>query len=266
MRLEQVVANLLLNAAKYTPDGGDITLAIEQQEVHASPLTRQAVVRVRDNGIGIEPALLNRVFELFFQGDQSLGRGQGGLGIGLSLVRTLVELHGGRVEAFSAGRGRGSEFVVYLPLAAAGKERAARAPESGGRTEVAAAQHGTQRVLVVDDNRDIAESTSKLLNLSGHETKIALSGEEALRVVGSFRPSTVLLDIGMPGMDGYQLCRELRRQVRGKQPRFVAVTGYGAVQNRTRAREAGFDEYLLKPVDLDTLNDLLKPSPGPQPG
>ncbi len=265
MRLEQVVANLLLNAAKYTPDGGAITLTIEQQEVHASPLTQQAVVRVRDNGIGIEPALLNRVFELFFQGDQSLGRGQGGLGIGLSLVRTLVELHGGRVEAFSAGRGRGSEFVVYLPVTAAGKERAARAAESGRRTEVAAAQRATQRVLVVDDNRDIAESTSKLLNLSGHETKVALSGEEALRVVASFRPDTVLLDIGMPGMDGYQLCRELRRKVRGQQPRFVAVTGYGAAQNRARAREAGFDEYLLKPVDLDTLNDLLKPSPGPQP-
>lgn len=148
-------------------------------------------------------------------------------------------------------------------MTAAGKLSDAGAADSGWRTEVAAAARGTQRVLVVDDNPDIAESTSKLLNLSGYVTKIALSGEEALRVVASFRPDTVLLDIRMPGMHGYQLCRELRRQVRGHPPRVVAVTGNGAVQNRARAREAGFDEYLLKPVDLETLNDVLKPSPQP---
>jgi len=258
MRLEQVFANLLSNAAKYTSDGGEISVLIERTETHASPGTSQAVVRVRDNGIGIEPEMLNRVFDLFFQVDQSLARTQGGLGIGLSLARTLVELHGGRVEAISAGLGRGSEFAVYIPLPSrtteSGAEGEDERPDEGGTSSVSAS--GPQRVLVVDDNEDIAESTSRLLALRGHEVKVALDGEQALRLAASFHPTTVLLDIGMPGLDGYQLCRKFRAGL--VSATLVAVTGYGEAQNRARAKEVGFDHYLLKPVALETLESLLK--------
>src|SRR6266853_791821 len=258
VRLEQVFANLLSNAAKYTSDGGEISVLIERTETHASAGTSQAVVRVRDNGIGIEPEMLDRVFDLFFQVDQSLARTQGGLGIGLSLARTLVELHGGRVEAISAGLGRGSEFAVYIPLPSrtteSGAEGEDERPDEGGTSSVSAS--GPQRVLVVDDNEDIAESTSRLLALRGHEVKVALDGEQALRLAASFHPTTVLLDIGMPGLDGYQLCRKFRAGL--VSATLVAVTGYGEAQNRARAKEVGFDHYLLKPVALETLESLLK--------
>jgi CheY-like chemotaxis protein len=169
-----------------------------------------------------------------------------------------VELHGGRVEAISAGLGRGSEFAVYIPLPSRTTERGAEGeegrPDDGGTSSVSAT--APQRVLVVDDNEDIAESTSRLLALSGHEVKVALNGEQALRLAASFHPTTVLLDIGMPGLDGYQLCRKFRAGLVGAT--LVAVTGYGEPQNRAHAKEAGFDHYLLKPVALETLESLLK--------
>jgi CheY-like chemotaxis protein len=169
-----------------------------------------------------------------------------------------VELHGGRVEAISAGLGRGSEFAVSIPLPSRTTEPGAEGEDErfdeGGTSSVSAS--GPQRVLVVDDNEDIAESTSKLLALIGHEVKVALDGEQALRLAASFHPTTVLLDIGMPGLDGYQLCRKFRAEP-GKAT-MVAVTGYGEPQNRARAKEAGFDHYLLKPVDLETLESLLQ--------
>jgi CheY-like chemotaxis protein len=205
------------------------------------------------------PEVLNRVFDLFFQADQSLGRTQGGLGIGLSLVRSLVELHGGTVQACSAGAGKGSEFVVRLPLASAddGTRGVAHADEPSAGAAGSSAASACRRVLVVDDNEDIAETTSRLLGLRGHQVKVALTGEEALQLAGSFHPSMVLLDIGMPGLDGFEVCRKLRQQAGGERTTVVAVTGYSGAAKHALALAAGFDHYLIKPVDLDTLNGLL---------
>ena len=262
VRLEQVFVNLLTNSAKYTPDGGEISVTVTRLEQAGAPQVQQAVVKVRDNGIGIAPEMVARVFELFVQADQSLARTQGGLGIGLSLARSLVELHGGRLEAYSAGLGQGSEFVVYLPLLRAERARAANKGE-GDRAEAPGSAPPTQRVLVVDDNPDIAESTSALLKLNHYEVRAATSAAEAVQVARSFCPTTVLLDIGMPRTDGYQLCQALRASAVTQHARMIAVTGYGGAEMRQRASEAGFDDYLLKPVDLKTLNRILPPRPTP---
>ena len=209
VRLEQVFVNLLTNSAKYTPDGGEISITVRRQEQPGAPQVQQAVVKIQDNGIGIAPEMLARVFELFVQADQSLARTQGGLGIGLSLARSLVELHGGRLEAYSSGLGQGSEFVVYLPLLSAERARAVRAAQSG-RSEANSGAAPAQRVLVVDDNPDIAESTSALLKLNHYQVRTATSADEAVQVARAFSPTTVLMDIGMPRTDGYQLCQTLR--------------------------------------------------------
>jgi two-component system CheB/CheR fusion protein len=253
VRLEQVFANLIGNAAKYTPDGGHISVVIEQTD-------SDAVIKIRDNGVGITAEMLGRVFELFVQADQSLARTSGGLGIGLSIVRSLVELHGGSVDASSDGLGKGSEFTVRLPLS----NQEIKAPEEGKVSRKKAIRgsvaqgNGISRVLIVDDNADIAESTSTLLSLSGYEVQTASSGEQALEVAASFHPNAVLLDIGMPGLDGYQVCRKLRRQRGLERVKLIAVTGYGASQDRERAENAGFDYYLLKPFDSNALVELLK--------
>lgn len=244
-RLAQAISNLLHNAAKFTPRGGHIRLSVERRG-------GEAVASVRDDGIGIPPDMLGRVFDMFTQVDPSLERSRGGLGIGLSLVRQLVELHGGRVEARSAGPGRGSEMIIHLPLAAPAP---AERPAGGA----AAAGSGGRRILVVDDNRDAAQSLAMMLDLRGHETRLAHDGLEALDMASAFLPDVVLLDIGMPRMNGYDAARELRRRM-GRRVRLVALTGWGQEEDRRRSKEAGFDLHLVKPVEPGALMDLLASS------
>jgi PAS domain S-box-containing protein len=251
-RLAQVVANLLNNAAKYTEEGGQIWLDARVEG-------GMVVISVRDTGFGIPPALLPRIFDLFTQAERTLDRSQGGLGIGLTLVRRLVEMHGGTVEARSEGVGKGSEFIVRLPLLPL--------PElvDGSRLELQAPPSGTGqerglRILVVDDNVDAAESIAMLLSMQGHETQSVHSARAALEAVPSFLPDVVLLDIGLPEMDGYEVARRLRSQHSNaiERMRLVAVTGYGQPEDRERAKEAGFDRHLVKPVEPDALNEFLR--------
>jgi two-component system CheB/CheR fusion protein len=245
-RLTQVLFNLLNNAAKYTEPGGRIWLT-------AAPDGAAVELRVRDTGVGIGPELLPRVFDLFTQGERTLDRSQGGLGLGLTLVKRLVEMHGGTVEARSAGPGQGSEFVVRLPAPAAAP---AGQPPAPAAAPVPAARPG--RVLVVDDNVDVAESVALLLQEGlGHEVRVAHSGPQALELAREFRPEAVICDIGLPGMDGYEVARRLRRLPEGDSALLVALSGYGQEEDRQRSREAGFDVHLLKPVGWATLQPVL---------
>jgi signal transduction histidine kinase/DNA-binding response OmpR family regulator len=249
VRLAQVVGNLLNNAAKYTEEGGDIRLSAEREG-------DEAVVRVRDSGMGIPAEMLGTVFELFTQVDRSLDRSQGGLGIGLTLVRQLVEMHGGRVEAHSDGPGRGSEFVLRLPLLRA--EARSPAPKSNGSPDPSgAAARASRKVLVVDDNRDAAESLGLLLQVSGHDVRVCHDGASALQAAEDYGPDAVLLDIGLPGMDGYEIARRLRAVPATRGALLIALTGYGQAEDQRRAREAGFDHHLIKPADLEALTGLL---------
>jgi len=245
-RLSQVIANLLINAAKYTPEGGHIWLQAGRDD-------GEVTLRVRDTGMGISPGLLPSIFDLFTQGARTLDRSQGGLGIGLTLVKKIVEMHGGRVEARSAGAGEGSEFIVRLPLffgrSLSGTEPQPPATAATGGSPV--------RVLVVDDNVDAAESIAMLLSLEGYAVRSVHAAHEALEAAQSFQPHLVLLDIGLPGMDGYEVARRLRAQQRIERLRLVAITGYGQLSDRERTREAGFDEHLVKPVDPDALHEVL---------
>ena len=242
-RLTQVVANLLTNAAKYQNDGGRVDLVVEQQGL-------EAVITVRDCGIGIPPDMLTEVFELFSQGERTLDRAQGGLGIGLSLVKTVVEMHGGSVSARSEGVDRGSEFVIRLPCLV---------PEpASGRPVTPPARRAIppRRILIVDDSRDAAESLAMLLSLSGHHVLVSHHGEDALHLAASERPEVVLLDIGLPGIDGYEVCRRLRQSgLEGAL--IIAMTGYGQERDRQRSKDAGFDTHTVKPVELDHLMELL---------
>jgi PAS domain S-box-containing protein len=242
-RLAQVVANLLHNAAKFSGRAGRVWLTAERRG-------DEAVVRVRDEGAGIRADVLPRVFDLFVQGDRSLERTQGGLGIGLTVVRKLVAMHGGTVTAASEGPGRGSEFVVRLP-------GVREAPAGAGAAEEAQAPAALRRVLVVDDNVDAAESIGMLLRLWGHEVRVAYNGPQALEAADEYRPEVVVLDIGLPGMSGYEVARQLRQRPQFKTALLVAVTGYGQDEDRRRSGEAGFDHHLTKPVDPDALHALL---------
>jgi PAS domain S-box-containing protein len=245
IRLGQVVSNLLNNAAKYTPGGGRIELAVQRER-------NELAIAVSDSGIGIAPDALPHLFEMFSQVGNDRNRSQGGLGIGLALVRSLVELHGGSVGAQSAGVGQGSKFTVRLPLAS---RAAAGAPIHAPAAEThSPAQF---RVLVVDDNVDAAESLAELLDLAGHATRIAHDGEEALRTAYEFLPEVVFLDIGMPGKDGYEVAKALRQKPETQQAVLVALTGWGARDDRARSRKAGFDHHLTKPAGLAAVEELL---------
>ena len=246
VRLAQVVANLLNNAAKYTQEGGRV-------EVTATAGRGEAVVVVRDNGTGIEAQLLPRIFDLFVQGERSLDRSQGGLGVGLTLVRHLVELHQGRVEAQSDGLGKGASFKVILPcISAVGQE----APVMTPWPRVAPATRG-RRVLVVDDNLDAAESIAMFLRLEGHEVKVVGDGYQALACAGVFAPEAVVLDIGLPGLDGYEVARQLRQEGDRRELVLIALTGYGQKEDRDRAAAASFDYHFVKPADPRQVNAVI---------
>ncbi|HEX9095835.1 MAG TPA: ATP-binding protein [Candidatus Dormibacteraeota bacterium] len=247
VRLAQVLWNLLNNAAKYTPDGGRITLEVERGN--------GAVVRIRDTGIGIAPEMLPKVFDLFTQMDRSLDRAEGGLGIGLTLVRRLTEMHGGTVAATSEGQGQGCEFVVHLP--ALPDEASPAGPTLPALAERHVAPASGRRILVVDDNRDSAESMAMLLRLFGNDVRTVQDGRLALEVAAAYHPSVVLLDICLPGLDGLEVCRRLRARNDESQPLIVALTGYGMEEDRRRCQEAGFDRHMVKPVDIETLQEML---------
>jgi CheY-like chemotaxis protein len=248
VRLAQVFGNLLNNAAKYTDRGGQVWLKVRRD-------AGWVVVSVRDSGVGIPPEMLPKVFDLFTQVDRHAERAQGGLGIGLTLVKTLVEMHGGGVQARSDGAGRGSEFVVHLPLA---PPAAAGEPHDEPVRRPAAL--AARRVLVVDDNRDAAESLGMILRLLGAEVRVAHSGPEALASLGDFEPSVALLDIAMPGMDGLELARRIREDPRFERVTLIALTARGQNEDRRRSLDAGFDHHLVKPADLGALESLLASS------
>jgi PAS domain S-box-containing protein len=246
VRLAQVFSNLLNNAAKYTEQGGRIWLDAKQQE-------GDIMVSVKDNGIGIMTEMLPRIFEIFAQSKRALTWSQGGLGIGLSLVKGLVELHGGSVEARSDGPGQGSEFVVRLP--AAEETPAPKAARSSGQDEPAFVTK--RRILIADDNQDSADSLAILLNNMGHEVSAAYDGVQAVEAAEAFRPEVALLDIGMPGLNGYDACRRIREQQWGQEMFLIALTGWGQEEDRRRTEEAGFNHHLVKPLDPAVLMKLL---------
>ena len=241
VRLAQVISNLLNNAARYTPAGGHIRLEIAGDESEAG-------IAVEDNGIGIDAAFLERVFEPFAQLEAREAVASGGIGIGLALAKALIELHGGRISAQSAGPGKGSRFVACLPRASAPKPAAAAGKEAKGPA---------RRLLLVDDNVDAASTQAALLRILGHEVEVAYNGEAALEKAREFRPEIVLLDLGMPGMDGFEVARRLRASKEGRRVKLVAQTGWGQEEDRRRTREAGFDAHLAKPVDIASLQRLL---------
>jgi signal transduction histidine kinase/ActR/RegA family two-component response regulator len=247
-RLVQVIGNLLTNATKYTEPGGRISLT-------ARRVGEQAVITVSDNGCGIPPELLPRAFEMFSQLDATLDRAQGGLGIGLTLVKRLVELHEGTITAHSEGHGRGTEFVIHLP-ALPDEAIPVRPAEP-----TASSQSARRKILVVDDNRDSATTLAMLLKITGNELQTAHDGQEAVTKAEQFRPEVILLDLGMPIMDGYEACRAIRLQPWGRPMKIIALTGWGQESDRRQSREAGFDAHLVKPVEhavlVKTLDDLV---------
>jgi PAS domain S-box-containing protein len=246
LRLSQVVLNLLNNAAKYTPEGGRIWLTAER-------LASEAVIRVCDNGVGIPADMLEQIFELFMQGDRALDRTEGGLGIGLTLARRLVEMHGGTLVALSDGFGQGSEFVVRLPLLA--NDHATASVHTNESDQPAA--KALCRVLIVDDSRDSADSMAMLLAMWGHEVRMTYDGPDALAAAAEFRPDVVLLDIGLPGLDGYEVARRLPAATGSARAVIVAMTGYGQDEDRSRAFAAGMHHHLIKPVDSAALQAIL---------
>jgi len=242
IRVDQIVSNLLVNAVKYTPAAGSIRVSVAREGNYA-------IVRVADDGIGIVPELASRVFDLFVQGERALDRSQGGLGIGLTLVRRLVEMHGGGVSVHSEGPGRGAEFTVRLP--------AIEAPESAAAPIAREAMGPSRHILLVEDNVDACDTLRALLEIHGHRVDTANDGATGLALALATRPEVVLLDVGLPGMDGYEVARRIRASPGVRRPVLIAITGYGAPEDRQRALEAGFDAHTTKPVEYSTLASLL---------
>ncbi|HEV7783694.1 MAG TPA: ATP-binding protein, partial [Thermoanaerobaculia bacterium] len=251
--LEQVLCNLLQNAIKYTPQGGHLALTVQTEGT-------EGVVRVKDTGIGLSSEMLQTIFEPFAQVESSRQRSEGGLGLGLPLVRSLVALHGGRVEALSAGPAQGSEFIVHFPLMRVEEKprSLARKPAPAARvaSEPAAGLH-LLHVLVVEDNHDGRESLRDLLEIWGHEVTLAEDGPEGVDKALSVHPDVALVDIGLPGLDGNEVARRIRSALGSDEISLIAMTGYGQPEDRRRALQAGFDRYLVKPVDPAILSQLL---------
>ena len=247
-RLAQVFQNLLNNAAKYSEPGGQIAVRVERHD-------HEVIVTVKDSGVGIATDQLPRIFEMFTQVDRSLNMSQGGLGIGLSLVQRLVAMHSGKVEARSGGLGQGSEFAVTLPLLH--HEAQDSAPDSDNDNEKSVTSPLPLKILVVDDNRDGADSLSEMLQLMGNDTRTGYDGEQAVAMAGEYRPDVILLDIGLPKLNGYEACRLIRKQAGGQGVVLIAVTGWGQEKDRDRTKEAGFDHHLVKPVDPQDLMKML---------
>jgi CheY-like chemotaxis protein len=247
-RLVQCLCNLLNNSAKYSAPRGEIVLVVAEAP-------DSVTIDVRDNGAGISPEQLPHIFDLFVQGKRSLDRSQGGLGIGLSIVKRLVEMHQGTVSAASEGIGRGCTFSIRLPRMAAPERVAA---------DCVAPTVPRRRILVVDDNSDVADSLAMLLRLEGHEVEIAYNAPGTFEAVQRMRPEAVFLDIGLPQMDGYEIARRLRADPAAEQVHLIALTGYGQEHDRERAREAGFGAHLVKPADIEAVNQILASlPPGP---
>jgi PAS domain S-box-containing protein len=244
-RLTQVFANLLNNAARYTPAGGQIRIDIKSTE-------ERVALHFHDNGIGIAPDMLPSIFEMFTQLDRTYEHAQGGLGIGLSLVKSLVHMHGGTIEAFSQGQGQGSEFVLTLPLSSA------TLPQESVAPMVASLTNGQRRILIADDNEDAALTLAMMLMLMGHEAETVSDGEAAVKRAANYRPDLVLLDLGMPVLDGYEACSRIRQEPWGKDMTLVALTGWGQEESRRRSRESGFDHHVIKPIDAAELCQLLR--------
>jgi PAS domain S-box-containing protein len=245
-RLSQVVSNLLTNAAKYTPPRGHITIT-------AQPSGSEVTLSVRDDGVGVDPELLPKIFDLFVQGGQSLDRSQGGLGLGLAIVRSVAELHGGRVFARSEGLGKGSEFSVVLPVSS----RTSIAPGAVSRVPVVSGSFGGARVLLVDDNQDALQLLAEALQMKGYETVAAEDAASALAVAQKVKPAVALLDIGLPVMNGYELARRLRAMPGLEAIKLAALTGYGQPSDKQRAMEAGFDEHLVKPISIEAVQAVV---------
>jgi CheY-like chemotaxis protein len=243
-RLVQCVTNLLNNAAKYTPEGGQITVRVAEAG-------GEARIEVQDNGIGIAPDFLLHVFDLFSQGDRALDRSEGGLGIGLTLVKRLVELHGGSIMAESSGPGTGATFTIRLPRLDRAELR------DGSEGPIHAYGAAGKRMLVVDDNRDAADALRELLVLDGHDVHAVYGAQEAIEAAARLRPEIILLDIGLPQMDGYELFRRMRQMPELSAARIIAVTGYGQLRDKQRAEQLGFDYHMVKPVDLDQLKQII---------
>lgn len=245
-RLAQIVSNLLNNAAKYTPRGGHITLALRQQE-------GQAVIEVSDNGMGIPETMLPKVFQLFTQVDRHMERAQGGLGIGLALVKQLVEMHGGKVSAVSKGQDKGSTFRVALPLAQSAEHNSAQKPSPAKKLE----KQALRRILVVDDNVPSAQTIGWTLEFMGHEYRLVHDGMKVLEAAREYKPDVILLDIGLPDINGYEICRSLRQNKEFEHIIVIAQTGWGQEKARSAAKEAGFNYHLTKPINFDELSDIL---------
>jgi CheY-like chemotaxis protein len=243
IRMAQIVENLLTNACKFTHDGGRISLTVERE-------SGEAVIRIRDNGIGISADQLPKLFDMFMQVDTSLERSVNGLGIGLTLVRHLARLHGGRVDAESAGIGLGSVFTVRLPILA-------NTPDQPMPADNMPKSTAARRILVVDDNHDSARTLELLLKQDGHEVRTAYDGVEAVETATTFLPDVILLDIGLPKLNGYDACRRIREQPWSKGMMLVALTGWGQDEDRQKSRDAGFNDHIVKPVKHDALTKLL---------
>jgi PAS domain S-box-containing protein len=250
-RLSQVLTNILNNAAKYTPPGGKIVLSTRKRG-------SEAVISVQDNGIGILPEMQNKIFDLFSQSHRAVGREQGGIGVGLSIARKLVEMQGGRIEVHSEGAGHGSEFVIFLPLA--DEKSSPMAPEPGLNAHLRR-RASNKRVLVIEDEADVAESTAMLLEELGAKARIVHSGCEAPAAIEAFDPHIVLLDLGMSELDGFETARLIRRSAKGRHLKLVALTGWGQEKDRAKTLEAGFDSHLTKPASIEHLEALLESQP-----